>query len=43
MLTYKLYGQDGTFIEMSCADTKSNRLFVEWTRMFDRYTTQKGI
>jgi hypothetical protein len=37
-LHYRLYDQDGKFISMSCKDTLENRRFVEWTRMFDRYS-----
>lgn len=35
---YKLYAQDGTFIPMTCEDTYSNRLFVSWVQIHDRYT-----
>ena len=38
VLHYRLYGQDGQFQSMTCCDTLENRKFVEWTRMFDRYT-----
>lgn len=34
---YKIYGQDGTFTDMLCEDTPSNRMFVLWLRQFDRY------
>lgn len=37
-LRYKLYGQDGRFIEMTCQDTPDMQRFVRWTRRFDRYT-----
>lgn len=35
---YRIYAQDGTFIGMSCKDTFSNRLFVSWVQIHDRYT-----
>lgn len=35
---YKIYGQDGNFIPMTCADTTSNRRFVAWVQLYDRYT-----
>lgn len=34
---YRLYQQDGTMQPMSCADTPSNRLFVSWVQIHDRY------
>lgn len=37
-IRYKLYGQDGAFTDMLCADTPSNRMFVLWLRQFDRYS-----
>jgi hypothetical protein len=38
ILHYKLYGQDGQLIDMTCADTPDMRRFVEWVRKHDRYT-----
>jgi hypothetical protein len=38
VLHYKLYDQTGEFVAMRCPDTPENRRFVEWTRMFDRYS-----
>lgn len=37
-LRYKLYGQDGRFIEMTCQNSPDMQRFVRWTRRFDRYT-----
>ena len=39
---YQIYGQDGAFVPMRCADTPSNRLFVIWLRQHDRYTPGCG-
>lgn len=36
-LAYKLYGQDGRFIHLTCQDTPDMRRFTEWVRRFDRY------
>lgn len=36
-LCYRLYSQDGRFIEMTCQDSPDMRRFVRWTRRFDRY------
>lgn len=33
---YRLYQQDGSMQVMSCADTRSNRLFVSWVQAHDR-------
>lgn len=41
VISYKLYGQDGVFIPMTCADTYSNRLFVSWVQIHDRYSRSK--
>jgi hypothetical protein len=38
LLKYRLYGQDGRLIEMTCADTPSMREFTEWVRIHDRHT-----
>ena len=38
IIHYRLYQQDGTLEPMTCADTKENRMFVEWVQMRDRYT-----
>lgn len=35
MLHYKIRQQDGSFQDMACPDTVSNRLFVEWVRIHD--------
>jgi hypothetical protein len=35
-----LYGQDGTLQELPVARTRSNELFQEWLRRFDRYTVR---
>ena len=41
ILRYKLYRQDGQFIEMTFADTPSMREFTEWVRIHDRHTPTK--
>jgi len=35
---YRLYQQDGSMQEMTCPDTRSNRLFVSWVQAHDRHT-----
>lgn len=37
-ILYQIYGQDGRLIDMKCADTPSNRMFVLWVRQHDRYS-----
>ena len=37
-LAYEIWAQDGTRVEMTCKDTKHNRMFIVWLRKFDRYT-----
>lgn len=32
---YKVRQQDGSFQAMDCADTTSNRLFVQWVQIHD--------
>lgn len=32
---YKIRQQDGSFQKMDCADTVSNRLFVQWVQIHD--------
>jgi len=32
---YKIRQQDGMFQKMTCADTTSNRLFVQWVQVHD--------
>ena len=36
-ILYKLYAQDGSFIDMSVPDNYSNRLFISWVQIHDRY------
>jgi hypothetical protein len=35
---YKLYGQDGSFVEMTTRNTVSMRRFCAWVRISDRYS-----
>lgn len=37
LIRYKLYAQDRSFIEMTVKDTYSNRLFISWVQIHDRY------
>lgn len=37
LIRYKLYAQDGAFVEMEVEDTYSNRLLVSWVQIHDRY------
>lgn len=34
---YKLYSQDGTFVEMTMKDNLSNRLLASWIAIHDRW------
>lgn len=38
IINYKIYQQDGSMQAMTCRDTLSNRNFVEWVQIHDRYT-----
>ena len=38
VIHYKLYSQSGDFVPMTIKDTYSNRLFVSWVQIHDRYT-----
>ena len=38
VIYYKLYQQDGSMTEMTCADTVSNCRFIEWVKVHDRYS-----
>jgi hypothetical protein len=35
IIYYKIRQQDDTFIEMTVADTPSNRMFVQWVQIHD--------
>ena len=35
LIHYKIRQQDGSFQAMSCKDTVSNRLFVQWVPIHD--------
>lgn len=37
VIHYRVYQQDGSLLPMTCKDTLSNRLFVSWVQIFDRY------
>lgn len=37
VIHYKLYNQEGGFVNMTVKDTLSNRLFVSWVQIHDRY------
>jgi hypothetical protein len=37
VIHYKLYQQDGSMVDMTVKDTHSNRLFVSWVQIHDRY------
>lgn len=37
MIHYKLYQQDGTFQAMTAEDNMSNRRYVSWIQIHDRY------
>ncbi len=36
VIYYKLYQQDGSFQQMTCADTYDNRMNVSWMQIHDR-------
>lgn len=38
VIHYRLYQQDGSMVNMTVRDTYSNRLFVSWVQVHDRYT-----
>lgn len=40
-ILYQIYGQDGEFVSMRCADTPSNRMFVLWLRQHDRFSGKR--
>ena len=35
-LAYRIYGQDGQLVRLTCKDTMHNRNFIVWLRKFDR-------
>jgi len=37
VIHYRIYQQDGTPQEMTCADTSHNRQFVSWVQAYDRW------
>ena len=37
IIHYKLYDQEGRFTPMTIRDSYSNRLFVSWVQIHDRY------
>jgi hypothetical protein len=37
LIHYRLYDQEGNFTSMTVKDTHSNRLFVSWVQIHDRY------
>jgi hypothetical protein len=39
VIHYRIYQQDGTLQPMTIRDTHSNRLFVSWVQVHDRYTS----
>lgn len=44
VISYRIYGQDGVFIDMTCADTYGNCMLVSWIQIHDRYSRpQKGL
>ena len=38
IIHYRMYQQDGSMTNMTVKDTYSNRLFVSWVQIHDRYT-----
>lgn len=41
VIHYRLYQQDGSMQPMTVRDTYSNRLFVSWVQIHDRYTVKE--
>ena len=39
---YRLYQQDGSMVEMTCADTPDNRRVVSWIQIHDRRDPNAG-
>lgn len=37
VIHYRLYQQDGTMQPMTCKNTLSNRMFVDWVQIHDSY------
>lgn len=37
VIHYRIYGQDGIAVPMTCRDTVYNRWFVAWVQVHDRH------